>query len=215
MHFRFGQRNTDAQDASPAVVKHSDRNQDRAVAYAAAVAHFLVAGIQNKVGRSCQWSVAPRLQFFVEQPGGAAHLAAAHVQAAQFLRDFRHLSGGHPLDIHLGHGQLQRPFATLPSLERGGVKLDVPRLGHLQIQASEATVDRLGLEAVGIAPPRLAALVGHRPQGVGPLELHRLVHQDLDRFGHSVEPVLAEQLEQFLETGRMIVVGHGDLLSHE
>ena len=49
-------------------------SQHSAVDHAAAVADFLVAGVENQVGDSSQRPVAPSRQFFVEQFGGPADL---------------------------------------------------------------------------------------------------------------------------------------------
>ena len=177
------------------------------------MANLLVAGVEDQIRRLAQRAVPPGRQFLVEQGRGAAHLDAADVQPAQFLGDGGDLARGDALDVHLGHGQLEGPFAPLAPLQDGGVKLDAARLRDLKLKLPEPAGDRLGLKAVGVAATLAGALVGSGSQGFAALELHGFVQQNLHGLRHASEAVVGEQLDDRVEFGRLRLAGHACFLS--
>ena len=52
----------------------------------AAVAHLLVAGIEDEIGDLAQGPLPPGPEFFIQQRRGPADLGAADVEAAELLR---------------------------------------------------------------------------------------------------------------------------------
>lgn len=71
---------------------------------------------------------------FVEQRGRTADLGAGNVEPTKLAGDLLHLARGNALDIHLGHGQLERAFASLAPLEDVRIEFDIARLRHLEVK---------------------------------------------------------------------------------
>src|SRR5579884_2764330 len=59
VHLRLAQRHADAQNAALAVLAHAHRDQHRAGNHRAAVAHLLIAGIEEDVWKSTQRPISP------------------------------------------------------------------------------------------------------------------------------------------------------------
>ncbi len=84
--FGLRQRDAHAENGSPSFGRDADGDQHGAGDDRSAVANLLVAGVEDQIRRLAQRAVPPGRQFLVEQGRGAAHLDAADVQPAQFLR---------------------------------------------------------------------------------------------------------------------------------
>jgi hypothetical protein len=130
-------------------------------------------------------------------------------QAAQLFGDLGHLAGGHALHVHLGQGQPQGLLAAAAALQDPRIKLRSTDLRHGQFQRADAGLERLLLEAVGLAAARLRALVRADSQELLPLELQAFVKQQLHGLGHAVKAVLGQHLDDFASNARMRWVGHG------
>jgi hypothetical protein len=116
------------------------------------------------------------------------------------------------LDIHLGNGKLQGALASLATFEGRRLEFDVSRLRNAEMKFSEPAVDDFGFEAVGVPAAVCGSLVGLGLQHLGTLELHGFVQQDLDGVRHSFEPLLGQDLDDVLNRGRLLLVGHAVLL---
>ena len=123
MSVSLAQRDADAQHRTVAFEGDSGCDQHRTVDHAAAVANLFVAGIELDKRRMTHRPVAPLLKLIVQQPGGPADLGAGDLQPAELLLNFVDLTGGDHVDVHLGHGQLQRPFAAKSLLKGAWIKL--------------------------------------------------------------------------------------------
>jgi len=172
------------------------------------VADLLVAGVEDQVRRLAQGAGPPLLQLLVERLRRPADLGGGDLQPAEPLGDGGDLAGRDALDVHLGHGQLQRPLAAEPLLQGRGVELDAPCLGHGQRERPDPCLDGLGLEAVGVPLAVVAALIGPGPEHGGPLQLHDLVEQDPEGVGQAIESLLGQELADLVEGGSLREVGH-------
>jgi|GEM_PF-4792056 len=73
----------------------------------AAVAHFLVTGIQHYEGVLAQIPVTPGIELLIKQRGTAGDFGGADIKAAELLGDPGYFAGRYAGDVHLSQSQLQ------------------------------------------------------------------------------------------------------------
>jgi hypothetical protein len=113
------------------------------------------------------------------------------------------------LQIHLGHGQVQRPFAARATLQGRRIKRDAAGLRHGQVQAAYAGLDGLRLEALDIAAALKRPLLRLRAKHLTALQLHRCIQQALHCLGHYLEAVICEQLQDLPKVASRRGIGLG------
>ncbi len=151
-------------------------------------------------------------QFLIEQFGSPTDLGTADLVSTEFLGDGGDVAGGDALDVHLGQGVFQRPFAAFSAFDGLGVEGDATGLRDVEGHCPEPGSDGLGLEAVGIAPMAFGPFLRLGLESVGTFEFHGFVEQHATGVGHSVEPMLGEEFQNVVKDGRMFLVGHAVLL---
>jgi hypothetical protein len=205
---RFGERNAYSQHGAAAVGQDAHGHQHGTIDDAAAVTDFFVAGIQQQIRELAQGPRPPRLEFFVQELRGSTHLAAGDLQATKFASNLGDFASRDPLDVHLGDRQLEGPFATNAPLERLGIELDAASLRNGQLQRADARSKRLGLKSVGVAATLVGPFVRLGAERFAPLDLHRLVEQNLQGAGQAVETMFVEDLDHLVKRIKFQLVGH-------
>ncbi len=104
VHLRLGQGHRHAEDVTAAVRGHADGYQHGAIEPLAGLAHPLVAGIEEQIGRLVERSLAPSGEAGIELLGGAADLGRGDRPG---LDQDVTLGEGHP--GHGGGGLLVEP----------------------------------------------------------------------------------------------------------
>ena len=152
----LGQGDGDAEHPAALVRADADRREHGGVTHDAAVAHLLVAGIEDQIPDLAERPGAPGLQFVVEQLGGAADLRRRQALDAELAHHRLGFAGRDALDVHLGHRQhhgAHRPAAALQRLRVERRAVMAGGLGNVDRDRAGRRVDALGLVAVGIALP--------------------------------------------------------------
>ena len=186
MDLGFAEGDADAEDGAFAIGADADGDEHGAVAQETAVAHFFIAGIEDKIGAGVQRAVAPELEFDIEFGGAGTDLGGADLVAAEFLDDFGDLAGGDALDIHLRHCQHEGLLATDAFFEGGGIETDaVAHLGDAELDGPHAGVEGLGLEAIGGSQTPFTTLVRLGLEDGRTLLEHGLVEQEAQAFGEA------------------------------
>ena len=152
MRLRFAQVNADAQNGAFAIRADAQGDEHRAVHQHPTMAHLLVACIEDQVRAGTQRPIAPQLEFGIELGGTGAHLGGTHAVAAEFLDDLGDFARGYALDIHLGHGQVERLLAAHAFFQGAGIEVDaVTHLGNAKFDRAHAGGEGFGLEAIGMS----------------------------------------------------------------
>ena len=140
--------------------------------------------VENRIASKGPLPEQPYL--LVERLRRIRHLRGTDFEPAHFFEDVLHLAGGDSLDVHLRHGERQRPLGTKPLCQRSRVEVAVPCLRYRQDHGSGAHFDRLRLEAVGVAQAAFGTLVRTRVQECLPFQAHRLVHGHPEEFHQKI-----------------------------
>ena len=109
MDLRLGEGDGDAEHPAALVRADADRRANGGVADDPAVAHLLVARIEDQIPDLAEGPGAPGLQLVVEQLRRAADLRGGQAHDAELAHHRLDLAGGHALDVHLRHGQHHSP----------------------------------------------------------------------------------------------------------
>ena len=129
--------------------------------------------------------------------------------AAEFLDDLGDFARGDALHIHFGHREGERLLAAHPALQGTGIEVDaVTHLRDAQLDSPHARGKGFGLEAIGVAEPSLATLIGPGLQHGRAFLLHGLVEQQAETFGEVGGALGGEELQNGVEKVRIVVVGH-------
>lgn len=209
MSLRFTQRHADAQDGAFAICADADGDEHGAVHQQAAMAHLLVAGIEDEIRAGFQRAVAPELELHIKPGRAGADLGGADLMAAEFLDDLGDFARRDALHIHFGHRECERLFAAHPALQRTGIEVDaVTHLRDAQFHSPHARGKGFGLEAIGVAEPPLATLVGPGLQHGRAFLSHGLIEQQAEAFGKIGGALRGEELQNGVEKIRVVVVGH-------
>jgi hypothetical protein len=96
----FAEGDAHAEDLASAIGSDAQGDEHRTVEHAAALADFLVAGVEDDVGEGTQRPGAPEEQIGVEACGAVADLGGTHGSAAEFFKDGGDFAGRDALDIH-------------------------------------------------------------------------------------------------------------------
>src|SRR5690606_22714844 len=142
----FGQRDADAEHGSASVRQDASRQEYGTIDDAAPMPDFLVACIEDDIGRPSQGALSPGLKLFVEQLRRSTDLSTGNLQSAELLSHFHDFPRGNALDIHLGNGKLQGALASLATFEGRRIEFDVSRLRNAEMKFSEPAVDDFGFE---------------------------------------------------------------------
>jgi hypothetical protein len=214
MDFGFGELDADTEDGALAVLANADRDEHGAAHDRASVADLFVAGVEDQVLDSPDGALPPCHQLLVQRSGSPRHLRGRDIEPTQLARHLSDTTRGNSLHVHLGDGQLERPFAADAAFERGRVEAlgtlgQTADLRYAEVDLADASGDPLGLEAVREAAALLRALVGAGLEERRAFQLHGLVHEDLQRAGHVFEAVIGEEFQGGVEGGRIgLVVRH-------
>ena len=141
MDFGFTEGDADAEDDALANGGDAHGDEDGAVAKLAVVADFFVAGVKDQIGAGTQGTVAPFLEFCVEEFGAVADLDGTDGVAAEFFDDGGDFAGGNALDIHFCHGEFESLFGANAFVEGTGIE------GSLTADLRDAEGD--GADAAG------------------------------------------------------------------
>ena len=101
MDFRFAEGDAHAEDLAFSIGADTEGDEHCAIEHAAAVADFLVAGVEDDVGEGTQRPGAPEEQIGVETGGALADVGGTHGGAAEFLEEGGDFASGDALDIPL------------------------------------------------------------------------------------------------------------------
>jgi hypothetical protein len=96
------------------------------------------------------------------------------------------------LHVHLGQSEFERTLRARAALERGGVEAALSHLRNLEFESADSGRECLGFEAVGVAAPLGAALVGRRAQVALALDEHRGIDEDAKCVGEAVQARLSQ-----------------------
>ena len=80
------------------------------------------------------------------------------------------------------------------------MEFDTSGLRHAEVQFAESTLDGLDLESVGVAASVRDPLVRSGSKSFASFQLHRFIHEDIDRLSHSVESVLGQEFDDVIES---------------
>lgn len=105
MDLGFGQGDRDTQHAAALVGADADCREHGDITHPAAVAHFLVARVENEILDLAKGAAAPGFQFFVKQLGRAADLCRGEAFDAELAHHRFGIAGRDPLHVHFGHRQ--------------------------------------------------------------------------------------------------------------
>ncbi len=116
MDLGFAESDAHAQDDALAFGRDAEGDEDGTVAELAVVPDFFVTRVEDHVGTGTERTVAPFLEFGVEEFGAGADLGGTDGGAAELLDDGRDFAGGNALDVHFGRASLRacserRPFS--------------------------------------------------------------------------------------------------------
>jgi hypothetical protein len=101
MRLGLAERHADAQHSAFAVCTDADGDKHGAVYQQTAMAHLLVACVEDEIRAGRQGAVAPELELRIELDRTGAHLGRADLMAAEFLDDLGDFARGDALHIHL------------------------------------------------------------------------------------------------------------------
>lgn len=190
----------------------SCRHEHRTVDDTAALPDLDVGRVHGQVADLSLLTGPPLLELLVEPGGYARDLRGADLGAAELFGDRSDLARRDALDVHLGQGQLQRPFAAHALLQGRRIERHVARLRHLQGHVAGARGDGLGLIAVGVSAPLVGPFVRRGAQHLFAFKLHGEVQQRGERRGHDIGPMLGDEFQNVVQFVTMFLASHVGLL---
>src|SRR5438094_4941304 len=199
----------DGEDLAPAVPVDADRDQHRLADHDAALAHLLVAGIDDEIGKGLIKPPAgkggqARIEPLVDRRDRRGRAG----MAAQLLGDRFYLPGRDTLDVHLGQRRDQRLLGALVAFEQFGREAALPVLRHPQLELADPGHQSAGVVARAIAQTirRALTLAGAK----------RLVHLGFQHRLHHAADDLAQTIavlgQKLLDSGNgrlSFTLGHG------
>jgi len=206
----LGDLGADAQDRAAAILTDAAGDQHGARNDGAVNPHFFIEGVEHERFDAADGPMTPLDQLDVQRLGRLRDLSGGDRESAHRLHDVAHPPRGDPVDIHLGGGQRQGLLAALAAIQGRGVEGHVPaHLGDLERQFAHAGLEPLGLEAVGVTPAVLRALVGRRAQCLFPLQPHGDIENRREHLLHAVEAPFKKRLQHGVHRDTFFFVGHG------
>jgi hypothetical protein len=149
----------EAEDLALSIGADAEGDEDGAVENAPGLTDLFVAGVDDDVGEGAQRAWAPVFEIRIEPGGALADVGGADRSAAEFLQNGGHFASGHALHIHLGERKRESLLAASAPLQGSGIKVEIPAdLGHGKSDRTEAGLEGLWLETIGVALARLGAL---------------------------------------------------------
>jgi len=205
----FTEGDAHAQEGALALWGDAQGDEDGTITQLAVVTDFFIAGITDEVGDLAERSVAPFLEFSIEEFGAGADLGGADGGAAELFDDGGDFAGGDALDVHFGQGKFEGLFGAAAFFEGAGIELQIAAdLGDVEGNAAQAGGEGFILEAIGVTFAGVGALVGLGLEGVGAFEAHGLVDQEADAFGQAVGALFGDELQDVVHEFRIRWVGH-------
>ena len=202
MHLRLGEGDRDPEHPAALVRADADRREHGGVAHDAAVAHLLVARVEDQVSDLAEGPGAPGLQLVVEQLRRAADLRGREALETELAHHRLDLAGRHAFDVHLRdrqHHGAHRPAAALKRLGVERRAIMAGGLGNVDGDRACRRVDALGLVAVGIALALGGALVGASAQEPLPLDLHGKLERAAKDRGDVAGAMLDQMFQERLD----------------
>jgi hypothetical protein len=200
MDLRLGEGDRYAEHPAALVRADADRREHGGVADDPAVAHLLVARVEDQIPDLAQRPVAPGFQLVIQKLRRAADLRGGQALDAELAHHRLDLAGGHALDVHLRHRQHHGAHRPAAALKRLGVERRAAMaggLGNVDGDRAGRRVDALGLVAVGVALALGGALVGAGAQEPLALDLHG----QLERTAKDRGDVTGAMLDQMFQEG--------------
>ena len=202
MDLRLGEGDRDAEHPAALVGADADRREHGGVADDPAVAHLLVARIEDQIPDLAERPVAPGLQLVIKKLRRAADLRRRQALDAELAHHRLDLAGRHALDVHLRHRQHHGAHRAAAALQRLRVErraIMAGGLGNLDGDRAGRRVDTLGLVAVGIALALGGALVGAGAQEPLPLDLHGKLERTAKDRGDVAGAMLDQMFQESLD----------------
>jgi len=213
MHLGFTEGDAHAEDDALAVGSDAQSDEDGAVAELALGADFFVTGVEHQIGMGTERTIAPLLEFGVEEFGAVADLGGTDGGAAEFLDDGGDFAGGDALDVHFGHGEFEGLLGADAFLQGAGIKVRfAPDLRHAKGDGTNAAGERFRFVAVGVTFAVIGAFVGLGLEDLMAFDAHGFVDEDAEAFGEAVVALLSQELQDVVQQIRIGVVGHVVLL---
>jgi len=160
-------------------------------------AHFFIARIEIAIGTLTQGTGTPFVQCLIQPLSRPTNLGRRDLGAAKLFDDGTDLAGQDPLEIHLGEGEMERALTAQSLLEGAGIKISVPHLRDVELHFTDAGLDGLGLEAVGLATAFRRTLIRCGTEEFFTLGLNRGVENDANQFGEEVKTALGDFFQNF------------------
>ncbi len=209
VNFGFAQGDAHAQQDAFTVGTHAHGDEHRAVEQLAVLPDLFVAGIQDEIGKVAEGTLAPFLQFGIQEFGARTHLGGTDAGAAEFLDDGGDFAGGDALDIHFGQGQFEGLLGADPFFQSTGIETGFTAdLRHAEGDGTDAAAERPGFVAVGVTLAGVGAFVGLGLENLMAFDAHRFVDEQADAFGEAGVTLLSQELQDVVQEIRIGVVGH-------
>ena len=209
MDFSFTESDAHPEDGALAGGRDAQGDEDGTVAELSVVTDFFVAGVEDQIGMGVQGTVAPFLEFGVEEFGARADLGGTDAGAAEFLDDGGDFAGGDALDVHFGHGQFESLLGADAFFQGAGIEFGfTPDLWDAEGDGADAAGEGLGFVAIGVTEAGVGALVGLGLEDLMAFDAHGFVDEQADTFGEAVVALLGQELQDVVQEFRIGVVGH-------
>ena len=198
----------DAEDVAAAVPADADGDQHRLRADDAAVAHLLVAGVEDEVRhRFVELALGEGGERLVEALVDPRDGRRRDAVAAQLLGDRLDLACRDALDVHLRQGAHQRLLGALVTFEQLGGEASFAVAGDAQLELADAGHETARIVAGAVAEPVRRAFPGGGGQRSRHLLLQDLLQEVLEQETKPVPPVVLEKAFQFYDCGFTLGVG--------
>ena len=209
MHFGFTEGDADTEQGALTGGGDAERDEDGAIPELAVVADLFITGIKHQIGMGAEQPVAPFLEFGVEEFGAVADLGGTDAGAAEFFDDGGDFAGGDALDIHFGHGELERLLGTNAFFQGAGIEGGFAAdLRDAKGDGADPAGEGLGLVAVGVAQPGGGAFVRLGLEDLMAFDAHGFIDENAQAFGEAVVTLFSQELQDVVQKFRIGVVGH-------
>jgi hypothetical protein len=199
----------DTEDGAFAFGIDAHGDEDGAIADLAVESDFFVTGIKDQIGERAEGTVAPFLEFCVEESGAVADLGGTDGVAAELFDDGGDFASGDALDVHFGEGEQESLFGAAAFFEGTGVPVQFAAdLGDIELEVADASGEGFVFKTVGVAGAEDGALVGMSLEGVRTLLKHGLVDEEAEAFGETLSALFGDELQDGVQEIRIGLVGH-------